>query len=169
MARLERSPILNSARAMEYPMTSNNLPAFASGNREYDLHLHVLEHGCEGRAPRYTIGVWEHPPQGAVLRAICHVRSLADALLAIMGELEKYARPECVGTTTTCATTPTHFCATRNGGLSSGPLPEFAAPMTSSVFVEASDAPSCRQCGCLTRRNGSCFICENCGASTGCS
>lgn len=149
-------------------MTSNNLTAFASGNREFDLHLHVLEHGCEGRSPRYTIGVWEHNPQGAVIRAICHIRSLAEALLAILGELDRSARPESVGASTNRATSPTHSCAVRNGSLSPGPSSDRPAPMTSSVFVEANDVPSCRNCGCLTRRNGSCFICENCGASTGC-
>jgi hypothetical protein len=150
-------------------MTSNNLPACASGNREFDLHLHVLEHGYEGRTPRYTIGVWEHNPQGAALRAICHIRSLAEALLAIMGELDKATRPESIGATTPVATSSTHSCGVRSGNLPSGPSLERPAPMTSAVIVEGSDAPSCRNCGCLTRRNGSCFICENCGASTGCS
>ena len=77
-------------------MTRNNIPASASGNREFDLHLHVLEHRCEGRAPRYTIGVWEQTTQGAGLRAICHIRSLPGALLAITGELDKGTRPESV-------------------------------------------------------------------------
>jgi ribonucleoside-diphosphate reductase alpha chain len=35
--------------------------------------------------------------------------------------------------------------------------------------VQASDTPSCRHCGSLTKRNGSCYACENCGATTGCS
>jgi len=70
-------------------MTSNNIAALASGNREFDLHLHVLEHGCEGGASRYTIGVWEQTTLGAGLRAICHIRPLPDALLAIMGELTR--------------------------------------------------------------------------------
>lgn len=34
--------------------------------------------------------------------------------------------------------------------------------------VESSDAPLCVHCGSLTRRNGSCFSCVNCGESTGC-
>lgn len=51
----------------------------------------------------------------------------------------------------------------------SNALPESPASITPPVFVEASDTPSCRHCGSLTKRNGSCFICENCGASTGCS
>jgi len=34
--------------------------------------------------------------------------------------------------------------------------------------AQPSDAPLCRQCGSLTRRNGACFSCTNCGTSTGC-
>jgi ribonucleoside-diphosphate reductase alpha chain len=34
--------------------------------------------------------------------------------------------------------------------------------------TQPSDAPLCRQCGSLTRRNGACFSCTNCGTSTGC-
>ena len=30
------------------------------------------------------------------------------------------------------------------------------------------DGPACKSCGSLTRRNGSCFACNNCGATTGC-
>jgi ribonucleoside-diphosphate reductase alpha chain len=33
----------------------------------------------------------------------------------------------------------------------------------------ASDAPSCRTCGSLMRRNGACYVCVNCGSSSGCS
>jgi ribonucleoside-diphosphate reductase alpha chain len=34
--------------------------------------------------------------------------------------------------------------------------------------VEVCDGPACKICGSLTRRNGSCFACTNCGATTGC-
>jgi ribonucleoside-diphosphate reductase alpha chain len=34
--------------------------------------------------------------------------------------------------------------------------------------AESSDAPLCCHCGSLTKRNGSCFSCVNCGESTGC-
>jgi ribonucleoside-diphosphate reductase alpha chain len=32
-----------------------------------------------------------------------------------------------------------------------------------------SDAPSCAECGGLMTRNGSCYKCENCGSTSGCS
>lgn len=46
----------------------------------------------------------------------------------------------------------------------------FAATTASPVMYEAvgsSDVPLCRHCGSLTKRNGSCFSCVNCGESTG--
>ena len=49
--------------------------------------------------------------------------------------------------------------------------PSFTATAVSPVMqepVESSDAPLCRHCGSLTKRNGSCFSCVNCGESTGC-
>ncbi len=33
----------------------------------------------------------------------------------------------------------------------------------------SSDAPVCRQCGNITLRNGTCYMCPNCGTTTGCS
>jgi ribonucleoside-diphosphate reductase alpha chain len=38
----------------------------------------------------------------------------------------------------------------------------------SSAPVEINDGPPCKSCGSLTRRNGSCFACTNCGSTTGC-
>ena len=32
-----------------------------------------------------------------------------------------------------------------------------------------SDAPSCAECGSIMTRNGSCYKCENCGSTSGCS
>jgi ribonucleoside-diphosphate reductase alpha chain len=42
-------------------------------------------------------------------------------------------------------------------------------PFTQALLEAAqSDSPFCVHCGSLTRRNGSCFMCANCGATTGC-
>jgi ribonucleoside-diphosphate reductase alpha chain len=35
--------------------------------------------------------------------------------------------------------------------------------------MASGDAPSCKHCGSITRRNGSCYVCLNCGSSSGCS
>ena len=36
-------------------------------------------------------------------------------------------------------------------------------------FSPQSDAPSCADCGAIMIRNGSCYKCLNCGATSGCS
>jgi ribonucleoside-diphosphate reductase alpha chain len=45
------------------------------------------------------------------------------------------------------------------------PDPQQALPFAQSV----SDAPSCSECGGLMTRNGSCYKCEKCGSTSGCS
>ena len=40
------------------------------------------------------------------------------------------------------------------------------APIT---FSPQADAPSCPECGSLMVRNGACYKCFNCGATSGCS
>ncbi len=37
------------------------------------------------------------------------------------------------------------------------------------VFVTQADAPPCMECGMIMVRNGSCYKCNNCGATSGCS
>jgi len=41
------------------------------------------------------------------------------------------------------------------------------APTT--TFVNQGDAPSCSDCGSIMVRNGACYKCNNCGATSGCS
>jgi len=51
------------------------------------------------------------------------------------------------------------------------PLP--LAPTTVAglpgAFVNQEDAPTCSECGSLMVRNGACYKCHNCGATSGCS
>ncbi len=51
---------------------------------------------------------------------------------------------------------------------SAGLLPLKTLTQTDGA-LESSDAPSCRICGSITRRNGACYVCRNCGSTTGCS
>jgi ribonucleoside-diphosphate reductase alpha chain len=44
-----------------------------------------------------------------------------------------------------------------------------AAVVESLGFSPQSDAPSCADCGAIMIRNGSCYKCLNCGATSGCS
>jgi ribonucleoside-diphosphate reductase alpha chain len=45
------------------------------------------------------------------------------------------------------------------------PDPQQALPFSAAV----ADAPTCSECGGLMTRNGSCYKCENCGGTSGCS
>jgi ribonucleoside-diphosphate reductase alpha chain len=36
-------------------------------------------------------------------------------------------------------------------------------------FVDMGDAPSCHTCGAIMTRNGSCYRCQSCGSTSGCS
>jgi ribonucleoside-diphosphate reductase alpha chain len=38
-----------------------------------------------------------------------------------------------------------------------------------SDLVNMGDAPSCHVCGAIMTRNGSCFRCQSCGSTSGCS
>ena len=38
-----------------------------------------------------------------------------------------------------------------------------------NVFRQQADSPPCPECGSVTVRNGACYKCHNCGATTGCS
>jgi ribonucleoside-diphosphate reductase alpha chain len=40
---------------------------------------------------------------------------------------------------------------------------------TRQSFVNQADAPPCPDCGCIMVRNGTCYKCMNCGATSGCS
>ncbi len=46
------------------------------------------------------------------------------------------------------------------------------APVSADVkklMGTSADAPACRNCGNITLRNGTCYMCPNCGTTTGCS
>src|SRR5262245_5474215 len=50
------------------------------------------------------------------------------------------------------------------------PLPHAVGEGTGRyAFSPQADAPSCPDCGALMVRNGSCYKCLNCGATSGCS
>jgi ribonucleoside-diphosphate reductase alpha chain len=40
---------------------------------------------------------------------------------------------------------------------------------TRQSFINQADAPPCPDCGCIMVRNGACYKCLNCAATSGCS
>ena len=50
-----------------------------------------------------------------------------------------------------------------------GPAVVPGAMPEATTFQQQIDAPSCSDCGAIMIRNGSCYRCANCGATSGCS
>ena len=46
---------------------------------------------------------------------------------------------------------------------------ERQGPQLRQAFINQADAPPCPDCGCIMVRNGTCYKCMNCGATSGCS
>ncbi|KAA5533358.1 vitamin B12-dependent ribonucleotide reductase [Taibaiella lutea] len=49
------------------------------------------------------------------------------------------------------------------------PKPVIADATTKKLMGTSADAPACKNCGNITLRNGTCYMCPNCGTTTGCS
>lgn len=49
------------------------------------------------------------------------------------------------------------------------PQPAMMDASTRKLMGTSADAPACRNCGNITLRNGTCYMCPNCGTTTGCS
>jgi ribonucleoside-diphosphate reductase alpha chain len=62
---------------------------------------------------------------------------------------------------------PTLFSASGNHGTVEVDS-EKVVPISTEGF-EAGDAPACRSCGALMSPNGNCYVCKNCGGTSGCS
>jgi ribonucleoside-diphosphate reductase alpha chain len=65
------------------------------------------------------------------------------------------------------------FVTTTATSAKAGKAPNQTPPTGVSALLEdayeAGDAPPCSTCGALMVRNGSCYKCANCGATSGCS
>ncbi len=49
------------------------------------------------------------------------------------------------------------------------PTPVAVTADMKKLMGTSADAPACRNCGNITLRNGTCYMCPNCGTTTGCS
>jgi ribonucleoside-diphosphate reductase alpha chain len=49
------------------------------------------------------------------------------------------------------------------------PAPVAVSADIKKLMGTSADAPACRNCGNITLRNGTCYMCPNCGTTTGCS
>jgi len=64
---------------------------------------------------------------------------------------------------------PLRASSTHEGGARSGNGHVTAIAEERFPFRLQEDAPSCAECGALMIRNGACYKCLNCGATSGCS
>ncbi|HXG39472.1 MAG TPA: vitamin B12-dependent ribonucleotide reductase [Candidatus Limnocylindrales bacterium] len=76
---------------------------------------------------------------------------------------EPAGRTELPASTANGHTTPGATPNGKPGGIS------FSVGGTRVSFQQQADAPSCAECGSIMVRNGSCYKCLNCGATSGCS
>ncbi len=73
------------------------------------------------------------------------------------------------------ALTPAVTSETPRPAALQAPRPSAPAPVQAPVsqgqvaFKVQADAPPCHECGSLMVRNGACYRCANCGATSGCS
>ena len=163
--------------------TTDNLQVLPSPNREFGLQ--VLRHVRADGTPVYTIGIWEEGD----LRCICHAQPITTALVVLGREFggrhnganaPDYPRRSEI--TELVSRLGHHGRDLENGrrlaGTSFDPHPvppqatNHAAITTHMISADpgrACDTPSCAHCGSLTKRNGSCYMCGNCGSTTGCS
>ncbi|MFO7768818.1 MAG: vitamin B12-dependent ribonucleotide reductase [bacterium] len=59
--------------------------------------------------------------------------------------------------------------APEDGGPRSGFVPQDREASETQMIQAQADAPSCPECGSIMVRNGACYKCLNCGATSGCS
>ena len=62
-----------------------------------------------------------------------------------------------------------HLAGAGNQSAAPAALPGPARTRDYPAPLFTADAPTCPDCGSLMTRNGSCYKCENCGATSGCS
>ena len=96
---------------------------------------------------RFEPSGWTGNPQ------IPYAKSIMDYIFRWMGS--KFLGPE---------------YATSEAGATTTMKPTEQNPQVEMKFdQQVSDAPLCAECGGLMTRNGSCYKCENCGGTSGCS
>ncbi|MEW6434606.1 MAG: vitamin B12-dependent ribonucleotide reductase [Myxococcota bacterium] len=86
-------------------------------------------------------------------------RWLALKFLPQEGQTESLMEAEAKAIAKAPAPKPSPEVATATGAVSA----------MKSAFLNQADAPPCPVCGTITVRNGACYKCHNCGATTGCS
>lgn len=78
------------------------------------------------------------------------------------------SKPVTPGKSTAPIPVPSPLWRGREGAHHAGSMAESLADQKKLMGTSA-DAPACSNCGNITLRNGTCYMCPNCGSTTGCS
>lgn len=78
------------------------------------------------------------------------------------------SKPVTPGKSTAPIPVPSPLWGGREGAHHAGSMAESLADQKKLMGTSA-DAPACSNCGNITLRNGTCYMCPNCGSTTGCS
>jgi ribonucleoside-diphosphate reductase alpha chain len=80
-----------------------------------------------------------------------------------------HLKPESVSGPVAVATSPIPVTLVPGPGASVSGAPSAAGGERDRTFQADADAPPCPDCGSIMVRNGACYKCMNCGATSGCS
>jgi ribonucleoside-diphosphate reductase alpha chain len=108
---------------------------------------------------RAELGIFTAKERAAQVQA----EAAADAAAAAATDLAGMAASAPVSAPVGAATTPVE--AKKAAPTSVGSSTE----LREIVMGQAADAPLCFTCGTKMRRAGSCYVCEGCGSTSGCS
>ncbi len=108
-------------------------------------------------------------------RDVAIAKSIVDYIFRWMAT--KFLSPEAqfrAGVNVTAGAEPADAAELAGGGSGTGPAAPSAARGTAGrgapfAIQNDQDAPSCSTCGAIMIRNGSCYKCVNCGATSGCA
>ncbi|MCI0544070.1 MAG: Hint domain-containing protein [Actinobacteria bacterium] len=141
------------------------------------LGVEYLQRDELAQVPPNREGELAAPPKGLAIEAGVQLDLTDAAGESEIELLQKAAEfvdaPETASVVAPPAGQPTRSTDVVEGG--SSPSPTVLATKTSTETVDLAlkenmgDAPVCSNCGHMTIRNGSCYVCLTCGDTTGCS
>ena len=146
----------------------------AAGDVRLEVRQHALRAGRHDRRPGHPDRVLGHglhvPPAGAGLPA---VRAAGRARHLHRGRAGGDGQPSRTGRRPCPRSRPWRRCASPRPRSNAG-APASAEPHSSAELLElqqgtVADAPLCFTCGTKMRPAGSCYVCEGCGSTSGCS
>jgi ribonucleoside-diphosphate reductase alpha chain len=117
--------------------------------------------------PSAQLGAFDEPEDDSDPTA-----AVAPPLTSTSSEAEGGVRPAGLGILGANGSASANGASTANGTSPADGKPQVIASLGAGqriAFSVSADSPSCMDCGSIMVRNGSCYKCLNCGATSGCS